>query len=381
MRFAVYHPWVYLQSGLERVFLEVMRRSRHDWTWYTSYYRPQETFPELADMAVVPIGREIPPLRSPLRAAVAAGSLLATKIPDGYDATLISLNGVSDLALARARRPVVGLCFTPLKAVFDPGARAATRERKPMKHVLTSLFAPPFVGMDRLLWRRLEHVVAISEETRDRIVRGGLTTPDRIDLAYPGVDLERFTPGLVDRPPRLLAAGRISWLKNLELAIDAVRELDRQARATELVIAGYLHPSDESYLASLRARAAGLPVQFVLRPTDAELTALYRECDLMLFTAINEDFGITPLEAMASGTPVVAVDAGGPRETVDDGRTGWLVDATAPAFAAAIGAWQARGDKAVIRTQARVQAERFNWQAFVDCVDRVMESSVNQPGR
>lgn len=376
MRFAVYHPWVHVQSGLERVFLEVMRRSRHDWTWYTSYFRPADTFPELSEMPVIQIGREIPPLRSPLRAAAAATSLLATKIPDGYDATLISLNGVSDLALARARSPVVGLCFTPLKAVFDPSARAATRERKPIKHVMTSLLAPPFIGMDRMLWRRLEHVIAISEETRDRIVRGGLATPDRIDLAYPGVDLERFTPGQVDRPPRLLAAGRISWLKNLELAIDTVRELERRGHSTDLVIAGYLHPSDDSYLAGLRERAAGLPVQFVLRPTDAELTALYRESDLMLFTAINEDFGITPIEAMACGTPVVAVDAGGPRETIADGQTGWLVDAAAPAFAAVIEGWQARSDKAVIRGQARVQAERFNWQAFVDCIDRVMESSV-----
>jgi glycosyltransferase involved in cell wall biosynthesis len=243
---------------------------------------------------------------------------------------------------------------------------------------MTSLFAPPFVAMDRMLWRRLEHVVAISEETRERIVRGGLTSADRIDLAYPGVDLERFIPGPVDRPSRLLAAGRISWLKNLELAIDTVAELTRQGRSASLVIAGHLHPSDETYLAQLRSRADGLPVEFVVRPTDAELTALYRECDLMLFTAINEDFGITPVEAMASGTPVVAVNDGGPRETVDDGRTGWLVDATPSAFAAAITAWRDRGDKAVIRQQARARAEQFNWQAFVDCIDQVMEASVGR---
>jgi glycosyltransferase involved in cell wall biosynthesis len=119
-------------------------------------------------------------------------------------------------------------------------------------------------------------------------------------------------------------------------------------------------------------------VRFVIAPDDDELTALYRQSDLMLFTAINEDYGITPIEAMASGTPVVAVDAGGPKETITQGETGWLVEATAPAFADAIIAWRDRDDKAAMRTRARVHAERFGWQAFVDQVDEVMAASVRR---
>jgi glycosyltransferase involved in cell wall biosynthesis len=378
VRFAVYHPWLYLQSGLERTFIEILRRSRHEWTCYTSYFRPAETFPELSALPVIPLAPEVPPLRSPLRAAAAASSLLRVRIPDAFDATLISLNGVSDLALARARKPTVGLCFTPLKAVYDASAKQAMRERKPLKHAVTSLLAPGFVTMDRHLWRRLDHVIAISEETRSRVLRGGLSAADRITLAYPGVDLDRFTPGEADRRSTLLAAGRISWYKNLELAIDTVREMVSRHHDVELVIAGYLHPTDESYFRALQERAAGLPVRFVIAPDDDELTALYRQSDLMLFTAINEDYGITPIEAMASGTPVVAVDAGGPKETITQGETGWLVEATAPAFADAIIAWRDRDDKAAMRTRARVHAERFGWQAFVDQVDEVMAASVRR---
>lgn len=378
MKFALYHPWIYLRSGLERTFMEVLRRSRHDWTWYTNYYRPDETFPELSNLRIAPLPREIAPVRSPLAAVPTIAALLTTRIPDGCDATLMSLNGLSDLALARARRPIVGFCHTPLKSIFDPAARSVMRERRPAKHAVISAAAPGFAAADRLLWRRIERVIANSAETKSRIVQGRLFASDQIDVMHPGVDLERFTPGVTERGTNLLAAGRISWYKNFELAIETVRELTRRDRAVELVIAGFLHPSDATYLASLRSQAAGLPVHFILDPTDDELAELYRTSDLMLFTAVNEDFGITPVEAMACATPVVAVDAGGPRETVINGTTGWLVDDDPVAFAAAVSDWQDRTDKAVVRASARARAEEFNWQRFVDHVDQVMEGVVRR---
>jgi glycosyltransferase involved in cell wall biosynthesis len=265
-----------------------------------------------------------------------------------------------------------------MKAVFDPHARAAMRERKPLKHLAISTLAPGYAAADRLLWRRLERVIAISEEVKSRIVGGRLAAAERVEVIYPGVDVARFTPGPPDRDTRLLAAGRISWYKNFELAIDTVRELSGRGHPTDLVIAGFLHPSDESYLAALRERAAGLPVRFVIGPTDDELIELYRTSDLMLFTAVNEDFGIAPIEAMACGTPVIAVNSGGPRETIADGRSGWLVEDSPAAFAHAVEAWQSSADKASMRASTRVHAEAFDWGAFVEHIDRTMEATARR---
>ena len=59
MRFALYHPWVYLTSGLERTLLELFRRSRHDWVLYTHRYQPETTYPELADFDVVELAPRV----------------------------------------------------------------------------------------------------------------------------------------------------------------------------------------------------------------------------------------------------------------------------------------------------------------------------------
>jgi len=88
----------------------------------------------------------------------------------------------------------------------------------------------------------------------------------------------------------------------------------------------------------------------------------------------NEDFGITPLEAMAAGAPVIAVDAGGTRETVVDGETGWLVPADKDRFAAALLSVAAAGNGLdAMRAAARRRAAHFTWGPFVERIDEVME--------
>ena len=92
-----------------------------------------------------------------------------------------------------------------------------------------------------------------------------------------------------------------------------------------------------------------------------------------LFTAPNEDFGLVPLEAMAAGLPVLAVDNGGPRETVLDGRTGWLLPPTPEAFAAQMErVLDGSADMERMRAAAQRRAGDFSWRSFVERVDDVM---------
>ena len=70
-----------------------------------------------------------------------------------------------------------------------------------------------------------------------------------------------------------------------------------------------------------------LTVSFIkLNLSFLELTALYANCYCVLFSPIDEDFGIIPLEAMASEKPIIAVNEGGPKETIIDNETGYLVN-------------------------------------------------------
>lgn len=375
MRCALYHPWVYLHSGIERSIVELLARSRHDWTVYTHHYEPAASYPELSAYDVRELGPRVSVRRSLRPLVHAAWTIGRTALPPA-DALLVSSEGMGDLVLARTRVPAAAYCHTPLKIRHDPAARARLARLERGKTVVAGLVGPTFELVDRRMWRRYRHVFVNSAETAGRIALAGLVPGGPLEVLYPGVDLERFRPptGKGRREPLLLVAGRIMWQKNVELAIDAVAELRRRGVPARLVVAGAVDVKSVPYLAALRERAAALPVEFVIEPTDEQLVGLYQTCTAVVFPPCNEDFGIVPLEAMACGAPVLAVDAGGPRESVLDGVTGWLLPASSAAFADQMTSVLTAGDElAGMRVAARARASEFGWERFAQRIDEVME--------
>lgn len=140
-------------------------------------------------------------------------------------------------------------------------------------------------------------------------------------VIHPPVDVEFFAATKQDflnsPEPYLLAAGRWVPYKRFDRCIAIAEACD-----LPLVIAG--QGPDEG---RLRALAANLrvPVTFVVAPTREQLRHLYRDA-LVLLSPAHEDFGIVPVEAMATGTPVVGPAIGGLRETVTDGISGVLLE-------------------------------------------------------
>ena len=164
------------------------------------------------------------------------------------------------------------------------------------------------------------------------------------------------------------------WQKKLELAIDAMRIAIAMGMKGRLIIAGAVDAKSREYVNGLKARAEGLPVTFEEGPTDERLIELYQEATALLFTAPNEDWGIVPLEAMASGTPVIAVASGGPCESVLHGKTGWLLPGRPKAFADQMLAVCAMPEEiGRMRSACRLRAARYDWDRFVARIDDVME--------
>jgi glycosyltransferase involved in cell wall biosynthesis len=377
MKVAMYHPWTYLRSGAERWMVELITRSRHDWTVYTHHYEPEATYPEVANLRVVPLTPGVSVRRSLGPLVHAAATLLRARLPDdGARALLVSSEGLGDLVALRARIPVAAYCHTPLKILHDPAAASIVR-RSPARRLAVKAIGPGFEAVDRAAWRHYRHVFANSTETRDRILTAGLTPSGPVEVLEPGVNASWWEgPVLHDRAPVLLYAGRIMWQKDVELAIETVRLLGDEVR---LVIAGMVDEKSKDYLVELRIRAAGLPITFEIAPSDERLRELYRTATALLFPPRNEDFGMVVLEAMAAGTPVLAVDAGGPRSTVEHGVTGWLLPSSAEAFAAQVRVLLAT-DLHGHRLAARSAAQRRGWQAHADRVDEVLTGlAADQP--
>lgn len=110
-----------------------------------------------------------------------------------------------------------------------------------------------------------------------------------------------------------LSVGRLMYAKRVDLAIQACRDL-----GVPLKVVGT--GNDEAYL----RRLAGPTVEFLGPVTDSELNGLYHQARALIFSALDEEFGIVPVEAMSRGVPVIALAQGGVPETVLDRKTGIL---------------------------------------------------------
>jgi len=164
--------------------------------------------------------------------------------------------------------------------------------------------------------------------------------PDRIEVLPPGVDHRLFSPGdraearaRLGHPGRrvLLFVGRIQPLKGLDVAVQALAEIDD---ALLWAVGGPSGPDGPGELDRVRTLAAGLGVAdrlLILPPRPHhELVDYYRAADVCLVPSRTESFGLVALEAAACGTPVVAASVGGLRSIVSDGETGLLVQGRDP---------------------------------------------------
>lgn len=371
MRFVVYHPWVYLTGGAERLLVQLMRHSRHEWVLATHHFAPETTYADFRDLEVVELAPRVSVERSVGPVLRAARTLTTTDLSDlGADGMLVSSEGLGDLVMARTELPAAVYCHTPLKIRHCETTRRALRQRSRRHWVAATAMGVPFDLLTRRLWGRYQHRFANSNETRRRIARAGLAPADEVEVLPPGVDIDAFRGSDIRFARRVLVAGRIMWQKNVELAIEAFRRAD--VPDAQLVIAGAVDAKSRDYLAHLRQRAAGMDVQFVVDPSDSELQGLYATATATIFTPPSEDFGIVPLESMASGTPVLACRSGGVCETVVDGVTGWLRDANAEAFAAPLRSLLTDGVDPAMRRAARDRAHDFAWDAFAARIDHVM---------
>jgi glycosyltransferase involved in cell wall biosynthesis len=218
----------------------------------------------------------------------------------GYDLVLSSSHAVAKGVRVPSGALHVCYCFTPMRYVWDLyddyfGARAGLAARLVMPSLAAWLRR-----WDRATAAGVHHFVAISRFVADRIRR---TYGRDADVIYPPVDVSRFR--LEESPGDFyLVVSALTPYKRVDLAVEACNRLGRR-----LLVVG-TGPEEQR----LRARA-GPTVELLGWRDDAEIAELYARCRALLFPPL-EDFGITPLEAMAAGRPVIAFGQGGARETV-----------------------------------------------------------------
>jgi glycosyltransferase involved in cell wall biosynthesis len=252
--------------------------------------------------------------------------------------------------------------------------RTAFREASPPVALATWLLERPIPRVYREI-----PTIAISPSTRDDLVERGLAR-ERIQVAENGVDLDSLSPGPEGerfRQPTLGYLGRLKRYKRVDLLIDAVGWLRAEGVPARMIVAG-----EGSHRRALEghARALGLGpeiVDFRGYVSESEKRELLRRVWVHGLTSEKEGWGLSILEAAASGTPTVASDSPGLRDTVVDGTTGFLVPhGDLGALARQLG--RLLSDPA-LRTRmgraARSHAEAYSWDRSAERLGALLEAA------
>ncbi|CAN8071114.1 unnamed protein product [Agarophyton chilense] len=347
MRVVFIHPDLGI-GGAERFIVDAalsLQNHGHETTIFTPYFDPTRCFKEVAPpsssvlvkciRSFIPrsiFGRFQAILTSLRCAFVALYVCLFCRV----EVAVVDIVSLPLLVLSLFRVKTLFYCHYPDKLL----AKTLTPNSKP--YLFKRLYRTAIDSIEAFSLRHATQVACNSRFTAQAFTRTfpKLPTPTVI---YPCVDLPNISD-TYSYSNVLLSLNRYERKKNVSLAIETLAFLRSECNAdVELVIAGGYDSrlaENVQYYKQLEqlVHCHGLQnrVRMLKNVTDEQRRSLLRNSLAVLYTPANEHFGIVPLEAMSEAIPIIAVNSGGPLETLEHLRTGFLCDNSAEQFGNAV---------------------------------------------
>ena len=275
------------------------------------------------------------------------------------------ISAVTGMTLAdRWRRPHVAMFHT----LGEVKNRARREEREPQLRI----------DAEREIVTQADRLICATPHEKSFLVELYGAHADCVSVVPGGVDLERFRPatGTQTRAQQRAAlnlptaatalfGGRLEPLKGVEILVRAAALADLDPAPHVVIVGG--DEADGAERERLRGLAAEVGVGDRMHFVDAvnrdELASYYRAADVCVVPSYYESFGLVAVEALASGTPVIATRVGGLQYTVRDGQTGHLISWRCPEpFAERLEALLANDDlRARFAAAAPASMQRFDW--------------------
>lgn len=347
-RVAIIHYWLVGMRGGERV-VERLLRLFPDADIYTHVYDPASVSDLIRSRTVhTSFIQKLPQAVKRYKSYLPLMPMALEQLDlRGYDLVISSESGPAKGVLVAPDAYHLCYCHSPMRYLWDHyhdyRASAGRVTRAFMPYLLHRLRQ-----WDALSAQRVDKIVCNSNFIRQRIRR---SWGRDAEVVYPPIDVSLYQPSEVIEA-RYLWVGQLTRYKRADLAVDTFNRL-----GLPLLMVG------DGELAPMLRKRAGPNVEIVDRLDFQKLRAEYARAKALIFTA-EEDFGIVPVEAMASGRPVIAFGRGGARDSVVSERTGMFFDEQTPdSLAAAIErfeAWLPHFNVADAITQAR----RFSPEQF-----------------
>jgi len=319
MRVAYVHDWLVTYRGGEKV-LESLLKLYPEAPIYTLFYDPKR-MPESIRKRQIVAPKWLKPFTRVRKGLLPLLPAAIESLPlEQYDLVISSSSCVAKGVITAPQAKHLCYLHSPMRYIWDQRHEYLAPLRR----------LPGAAGLVHLLSSRLRLWDAASSCRADQYLVNSRFIAQRVEkfygrsdsqVVYPPIELERFFKARQSvRPaaePYFLAAGAMVSYKRFDLAIAACKELGRK-----LVVAG-----GGPLLNQLRERADGSPlIEFIESPDNQTWDAWMAHAEALLFCGI-EDFGMTAIEALAAGTPVIAADAGGALDFVRPGVNGALFKA------------------------------------------------------
>ncbi len=371
MKLAITQSNLTLKGGGERVVLEIAKRYKAP--VYVAEYDPSNTFEEYRNIDARVISKDISRIipYGRMSQGISYGlSFSNLKLDEDYD--VINAHMAPSHWVSRSNHNVLWYCHTPLRDVYDLYEYRMSL-RKWHTRPAYALGLSIVRRIDQTAVRKTKSIVTNSENVRLRIVR--YYHRNDAEVISPGVDYRKYRNRGDER--FFFYPSRFSPNKRQDMAIEAFRRFKARTNGYRLVLAGPVSKDKfyDDYYRSVMAQAERVgEIEVLNEIDDKKLADLYSRCTAVLYPPMNEDFGIVPLEAMASSKPVIAMNDGGPKETV--GKAGFLVsDAKGMANAMEM----VVSDLETAEKMGKIGKERvmkkYTWAAFFKKFDAALKAA------
>ena len=346
-------------GGAERLVVDAalaLKRKGYEVNFVTTHHDPEHCFSETKDgtIPVTVVGNWLPrhilgrffALFAYIRMIYAASYIIFCEHrPEIVFCDLVSVC----IPILRLRIPyIIFYCHYPDQLLSQP------------KGVMKQLYRAPLNYLEEVT-TGMAHKIYVNSVYTSNVFRNTFKRLHvKPEVLYPSINTDFFDKTRIISLERvldkklpsdsivLLSINRYERKKNLGLAVEAIAELkkyltDEEYQKVYLIMAGgydkRVEENVEHYL-ELIGLADELHVTekviFLRSPSDIDKVSILNHCKVLLYTPLNEHFGIVPLEAMYTSKPVIAHNSGGPKESVISGVTGFLVDLSGDAFASKI---------------------------------------------
>ena len=317
-KIALFHPWIKSKGGAEKVILELLEKSKHKFEVYTWVYDKENTFEEFKKYKIKIIAQKIGKRLSHLHLlrGLFLPLSLFKKIPlEKYDKFLISTSGLAEFIVFRNYKKLktYTYCHTPLREANKKIIKWNLENRYKKNFLMKNIYliaVKIYRILEKRAWKKLDVVIFNSELSESRAKEHSLLKKQKTHIIYPPIDFSRFEKLKTKTGKHFVYISRLNPPKRQDLLIKAWKIFSEKNKKYKLILMGT--PDNKRYYEKLLQLSKNdKTIEIKPKVSNKELENILATSLAGIFLGYSEDFGIVPLEIIAAGKPLLAVDEGG----------------------------------------------------------------------